>query len=105
MKRTVTAISLTLILAGCAGTAPSLIASIPGAQQATEVCQSMAPLVQRGSVAADPKARNLASYANSVCTPLSAGAVPPTVNTTTPQWLTIIGDGLKVALMVAPLVL
>ena len=82
--------------------AGAISSAIVATQQA---CVTIAPALQAASVSGNPTAQSIGQYGNAVCGPLAAGAVPATVDSSTPTWLGTLGGMIKVLLPLAALLL
>lgn len=91
MNRFIAAAALTAILGAC--TAQQRSDLVADAKQA---CADIAPTVQLASLVPDPRVISIVGFASSVCTPLAAGVVVPTLDANTRPWLGDLGRMLKV---------
>lgn len=91
MKRVVLVAALALSLSACGG-GVKLSSLIDDAKAA---CSQIAPILSVASLVPEPRVQSIIGFANSMCGPLSAGAVPPSLDANTPQWLGQLGGMLK----------
>ncbi len=97
MMATALPVLLVTVLVGCsAGQVASTVSSV---QQA---CVSVQPALAAGAASGIPQARDIAGYGNAVCGPvMGGGAVPASVDASTPAWLGSLAGMLKVILPLA----
>ena len=95
MKRYLIPLALVLpILAACTPQQQQQTADVIAA--ARSACVSLGPLFQTASLVPDARVQSIVGYFNSVCGPLSVGAVPPTVDGNTATWLGSLAGMIRV---------
>ena len=94
-------LGLLLALGACSATSGGSAAVSAVVADTQQACVTISPALQAAASSSNAQVAAIAGYANAVCGPLAAGAVPPTVNASTPTWLGSLGGMISALLPIA----